>query len=145
MAAITSLVNVGWSGVVRQATAQANTGQTDWVVVPAGADSAVVDLFVSAVGGTTPGPTTPRLKTVNYPSPDDANAAVFATDLTGTIATTGRATVAIGAGNTQQVAIGVAACAVNYPLPAILGIQLTFDRTNADETYTYTLAVRFSG
>lgn len=137
---------------VRTGTAQANTGQTDWVTVPDWAKFATVDFNLTAVAGTSPLVTVVRLLGVDPVTRDDAYQYNIAehVDLA-TIDYTGAAhlVVDIGPGITgiadevTQAATGFSRAAINAILPSILGILLTFDRTTGDETYTYTLSVRF--
>ena len=127
----------------RDAVAQANVGQTDWVAVPPGAAMAFWSVDLTAVAGTTP-IVTPALKGLG-PSADDARAvAPLGTALTGTLTAAGQFMVAIGLGFTEQVAIGTPKCGVLVPaLPLYLGLVLVLDRTTGDETYTYVSAIRF--
>jgi hypothetical protein len=148
MAAITPIKTETGAGtgsaVIRIATAQANTGQTDWVTVPSGATLAIWSVDVTAVAGTTP-IVTPSLQGLG-PSADDARqVSPFGTALTGTLTAAGQFQVAIGLGVTEQVAIGTAKPAVLVPgLPFYLGLTLTLDRTTGNETYTYSSAIRFA-
>lgn len=140
--------------VVRNATAQATTGQTDWVTVPNWAKFATVDFNLTAVAGTSPLVTSIFLRGIDPVTRDDTFQYALAehADLA-TVDMTGAAhlVVDIGPGVTgiandvTQAATGFSAAALNCILPEFLGITLTFDRTTADETYTYTLSVRFEG
>ncbi len=148
MAAITTTKS-GWDAIVRSAIAQANVGQTDWITVPKGARYATIVFNLTAAAGTTP-VTNLTVKGLSG-SNDDANAYhLTGTTLTAqnTTATSGLVQVVdVGPGLTTDLILG--ATGVNYAtlgcvLPGALGIGLVFDRTTADETYTYTVTVRFS-
>jgi hypothetical protein len=149
MAAVTPIsVSPGYVGeasVVRSATAQANTGQTDWIEVPAGASSVSIFCELTAVAGTTP-IVTPSLKGLGLAADDALAIAPLGTALTGTLtAAPTQFSVSVAPSGTEQVAIGTAKCLVVYPvLPPLLGITLTLDRTTGNETYTYVLSVRFA-
>ncbi|SRR6266702_5696823 len=142
MAAITTIVTPKarvWT--VRTATAQATTGQTDWVAIPSTAGFMVVYLNMSATGGTTPGPTLVHLKTVDPIARDDSNTITLLT-ATGGLANTGLYTTEVGPGLAGGTNIVNATRNVfNAVLPSLLGIQVVLDRTNTDETYTYTLRI----
>jgi len=131
---------------VRSGTAQANTGQTDWMVTPPWAVDMVVYLEVTAVAGTTP-LTDFKLLTTDPVSLDDGFALDFAdwngiTQIAGT--TAGDIVVHVGPGIT-----GIADddtgpyYSLNAPLLPLLGFKLTFDRTTGDETYSYNLRAAF--
>lgn len=149
MASITFAAVSG--GIVRSAAAQANVGQTDWIIVPRWAKAALIDFNLSAVAGTTPLAdltinSTGRLQSSGLF--DDTyiykinNHAAFTQ-----ITAAAHLVVAVGAGltaDTTTAATGYSEAAINYPLPEVLGLKLVFDRTTGDETYTYTLITRFS-
>lgn len=131
---------------VRAGAAQADTGQTDWMVIPPWATDMVVYLEVTAVVGTTP-LTDFKLVVTDPVSLDDGFALDFAnwngiTQIAGT--TAGDIVVHVGPGIT-----GIADddtgpyYSINSPLPPVLGFRITLDRTTADETYTYNLRVAF--
>jgi hypothetical protein len=137
-------------GVVRSGSAQADVGQTDWIAVPRGARFATVVFNLTAAAGTTP-VTNLTVRGLTG-SLDDANAYhLTGTTLTAqnTTATSGLVQIVDigpGIGTTDLIlgATGVNQAVLNCPLPQYLGLGLAFDRTSANETYTYTLTVRFS-
>jgi hypothetical protein len=132
--------------VIRTGTAQANTGQTDWVSVPRWAQTAVIQYEVTATAGTTPGPSrVSALLAAGGVGRDDSRTTTVAT-ITGAITNTGLQTVVIGPGVSGIAdALTTTEVVVNSVLPPLLGITITLDRTNADETYTYTLSAQFRG
>jgi hypothetical protein len=130
--------------LVRQGTAQANTGQTDVVTVPAWATNMLVFLNVSAAAGTTP---LTDFK-MQYRDPT-TNAAVLdfpgagITQIAGT--TTANVVIQVGPGitgiaddDTTQV------YSINMALPSEILFITTLDRTTGDETYTYSINAQFS-
>jgi hypothetical protein len=135
---------------LRNATAQANTGQTDWVVIPQWARIATVDFNLTSVGAST----TPLADlTLNSTDPvlmDDT----YIYKLRGhagftQITAAAHLVVTFGAGvhgasatdDTTTAATGYSDACINTVLPAILGVKLVFDRTTGDEVYTYTLSL----
>lgn len=151
MAAVTVIRGSAGHQRIRTAAAQANTGQTDWVSVPVGAEIATVRLTVTAVAGTTPlarissiKSMTPNLfavGTANANKADDALSYEIAAT-TGDLSAAGTSDVQIGVGFTEDLAGPDAK--VDSALPDILGITVLLDRGTADETYTYTLDVVWS-
>ena len=142
MAAIVPFATTGAFVIVRNAVAQANTGQTDWLLVPQWATFCTVHLNITATAGTTPGPSTLSIKSAMQVGIDDTNAQTMSAG--SAIAVNGGQVVDIGPGVTGIADAGSATkVTVNAILPAILGLTLLLDRTNADETYTYTLSARF--
>jgi len=138
---------------IRTGTAQADTGQTDWIAVPNWAKTAIITTQVSAVAGTTPGPTLVHLKRLDpstYGAPgtssafkyDDTTAVTIMTNTTG-LATTGNHRIVLGPGVGLADVVNSADNKVNAVLPKILGIQVVLDRTDGSETYTYTVSVDF--
>lgn len=146
MAAITTFVSPSGTGAytLRNVSAQATTGQTDWVAVPAWAKQAHVTLNITANAGTTP-ITTLTLRAPDPVTLDDTND--HAVLLTGAAITTASfhyyalAPTFTTAG-TDQVASD-SSVVQNGPLPRILGVRILNDRTSANETYTYTLTIEF--
>jgi hypothetical protein len=138
---------------LRNAVAQANIGQTDWLWVPRSAMYAYVLFTLSAAAGTTP-VTNLTVKGADPVSLDDTFSwHVGGTTLTAqnTTATSGLLQVVeIGPGITQAAddvilgATGVNHAAINAVLPTLMGLGLVFDRTTGDETYTYKLSVQFA-
>ena len=133
--------------ILRNASAQATTGQTDYVAVPAWAKYLYIYLNVSAVAGTTP-LTDFKLSAVNPVTLDDGDNLDYLgwngiTQIAGT--TAGDIQVQIGPGIT-----GIADddtgpfYSLNGVLPGILGFVVTLDRATVDETYTYSLAYKFT-
>src|SRR5438552_9714121 len=144
MTAITPVTSgpVGEFFNVRAATAQANTGQTDWIVVPAWAQFAEVFFNITAAAGTTPGPTTISIKSADLKSLNDTNAVTLSAG--SAIANTGGQVVDMGPGITGIAdAASATRVTINTVLPPLLGLTVLLDRTNTDETYTYNLSVTF--
>src|SRR5438552_286278 len=132
---------------LRSATAQATTGQTDWVQVPAWAQFCVVILNVTATAGTTP-ICLPSLLTADPVTLTDTNTQVLGATTTGGVTSTGLATIEVGPGITgiaNAVAIGGTGgtAQLNAILPALMGVKVLNDRTTGDETYTYKLSLLF--
>lgn len=150
MAAITPVIPTGEVFVVRTGTAQANTGQTDWVQVPPWATYAKVDFNLTSVGAST----TPVADlTINGSDPatlDDSTLYKLRGHTAFTpITAAAHLVVDIGPGVTgiadevTTAATGYSDAAINTILPALLGLKLVFDRTTGDEVYTYKLSVLF--
>src|SRR5437762_3979829 len=133
---------------LRNAPAQADTGQTDWVAVPAWAKYAQIVWNATAFAGTTP-TTTSFLKGVD---PVDLTTAYTFATFTSSPDGTGAAIAVINVGpgvtgiadDVALAATGASFASINFPLPPFIGITLTFDRTTGNETYTYTLSIRFT-
>lgn len=129
--------------VLRNVSAQATTGQTDWIDVLAWPAYLVVTFNLTANAGTTP-ISTPSIRTLDPVTRDDTNdvVAIF----------TGAA---ITAASFHEYVLGPftsvgtdSATADSYivqnmALPATIGIRILNDRTTGDETYTYTLTAEF--
>jgi len=82
-----------------------------------------------------------HLKTVDPIARDDSNTITLLT-ATGGLANTGLYTTEVGPGLAGGTNIVNATRNVfNAVLPSLLGIQVVLDRTNTDETYTYTLRI----
>ena len=149
MAAITTIQSAGDFLVARTASAQANTGQTDWIAVPHWASFATVDFNLTAVAGTTP------LADLTLNSTDPvAKDDTYIYKLRGHTAFTqisaaAHLVVSVGPGvlgiadDVTTAATGYSDAAINTALPVLLGLKLVFDRTTGDETYTYNLSVNF--
>ena len=150
MAAITLSSSATATGLRRSATAQANTGQTDWLRVPSWAKYLDLILSLTAVAGTTP-IADPSLLAADPITMDDANALVIAAFTTppttaGVVARVVLGPGLEGSGGAADLALAAAADStafVNTILPAVLGVRLTLDRTTGDETYTYDLTATF--
>jgi hypothetical protein len=153
MAAITTTVSALAGEVrVRTATAQATTGQTDWIAVPKWARYAKVYLNLTAVSGNTPICTLSLRDVVPgfTAASDDSYVINLAehTALTG-ITAASILVVDVGPGVTgiaddvTNAAAASSRVAINAVLPTLLGIKILNDRTTGDETYTYTLDIVF--
>lgn len=133
---------------IRNAAAQATTGQTDWVAVPVWARYMKVYVNYTATAGNTP---TLDFKIVEYEPvlKDDATVS----DLGQWNGITQVAGATVPQLLVIQVGPGITGIAdddtanhysVNALLPPVVGLKTTLDRTQGDETYTYTIAVVFS-
>jgi len=148
MALITasSIEGKQWS---RSATAQADTGQTDSVIVPQWAKYCVADLNLISVAGTGPSDQL-RLRGVDPVSKND-NDFYRVNDLGGawTLTGAGHLVVCMGvnvtglADDLTMAATGFSHVSMNMALPAHIGVQQTLSRANADETYTYNVSLYF--
>jgi len=151
MAAITATRVMSGFHVIRQETAQATTGQTDWLLLPQWAQYAMVFLNLSAVAGTTP-VLTPAFLMADPVSQDDAHTITVAdhAGLTG-ITAAGQYLYQIGPGVTgiandvSQTATADSAVSLNQVLPMLLGVRITLDRADIDETYSYNLSLQLKG
>lgn len=132
--------------VLRNVTAQATTGQTDWLDVPDWVKSIIVTLNITANAGTTP-TTTLTLRAPDPVTRDDTNdhgVVLTSAVITGasfhyyalapTFTTAGTDGVASDSTVVQ-----------NGPIPSTIGVRVLNDRTTGDETYTYTLTIKFRG
>jgi len=140
---------------IRTGTAQADTGQTDWIAVPNWAKTAIINTNLTATAGTTPGPVLVHLKRLSpsaYGAPgtssafkfDDSSAVTIMTNTVGLTAATGNHRIVLGPGVGLADVTNTADNKVNAVLPQILGIQVVLDRTDGSETYTYTVSVDFT-
>lgn len=132
----------GSAWTVRSGTAQADTGQTDWIATPSDAKSATVYVNLVAVAGTLP-QFDLKLKEADPVVLDDGKAVDLA-DWNGITQLTaaGFVVVKIGPGITGIADDDTASTYhLNEPLPSVLGLTATLGRTNSNETYTYTLKV----
>jgi len=153
MAAITTITPDPINGrtvQIRSVSAQATTGQTDWVKVPEGAKFAEVIVNWTAKGGTSP-TLLPSVLTADPITMNDADTVVVGSATTTAMTNSGQATrICIGPGVTgiaDAVAVGTAGgvdVKLNTILPALLGVKVLNTRTNGNETYTYTVSVRFT-
>lgn len=147
MAAITPIEFLGAFKTIRSGSAQANTGQTDWINVPAWALWCEVYLNITAVAGTSP-IVTPSFLAADPVTRDDSDAVQIHADITTppTAASTHRILIGPGLGSSDDVALAAAAdsqAQINTPLPPLMGFKLLLDRGTGDETYTYTYSVKF--
>lgn len=137
----------------RTATAQATTGQTDWIVVPAYASFAYIDYNLTAVAGT--GPTVDvSIKVPDLTTLDDTtgvvNLAGYSTAAVTQITGAARHLYSIGPGvagiadDVTAAATGLSQISIGTVLPQVLGVKILNNRGGAvDQTYTYTLSVTF--
>ena len=150
MAAITTTTALGDFTVVKTGTAQADTGQTIWCVVPAWPAFATVYFSLTASAGTTPVTNLTVLEADPLVKDDTyaghiGGVTLTAQNTTGTDSIT--QIVHIGPGVTGIAddvilgATGVNRAAINTILPKLMGLGLVFDRTTGNETYTYKLSV----
>ena len=126
--------------VVRTGTAQATTGQTDLVTTPNWARTATVYLNVTAVAGTTP---LTDMK-FQYVHPVSRNAVDMQWNGITQIAGTTAGNVVVHLGGFDPEDDTGAIYFLKDPLPRSWNIVTTLDRTTADETYTYSIAVEFA-
>ena len=145
MAAITTFDEKGMGGLwlLKNASAQADTGQTRWLKTPPWAMSLQLFLNITAVAGTTP-IATPVLLAADPVSRDDGDAPILAT-FTTPPTDVGTHIISVGPGvspadDLAMAATGDSFSSFNFALPPLLGVRLTLDRGSANETYTYTLA-----
>lgn len=145
MAAITLTSLDGNWKVIRTATAQATTGQTDWIAPPRWAKWVKVRVHISANAGTTP-TTIPSILSADPNTMDDTRAVTVLTGATITTASFHEYTIgpSLTTAGTDQAAAG-ASIVQNCALPTIMGIKILNDRGTGDETYTYTVSVEFGG
>ena len=142
----------GFTGATykRTASAQASTGQTDWINVPAWARYLYIDYNLTAVAGTTP-LVDVTLKVPDLTTLDDTTGVVnFRNHAALTqINAAARLLIQVGPGVTGiaddvvNAASGTSDISINATLPPIIGVKILQDRTTGDETYTYTLTVVF--
>jgi hypothetical protein len=133
----------------REASAQATTGQTDWINVPSWARYISIFFNLTAVAGNTP-ISTLSLKAADPVSRDDAHVINIAEHaaLTG-ITAAGQYILQVGPGVTgiaddvTNSATADSVISLNAVLPQLLGVTVLNDRTTGDETYTYNLSVTF--
>jgi len=135
---------------IRSGVAQADTGQVDYLLVPAWANYAWVMVNVIATAGTTP-LLTPLFSVPDPIALDDTRVIKLAehTGFTDNDGTAAQYVYELGPGVTgiaddvTQAAGADSYVSLNVILPPILGVRITLDRTTGNETYTYNLAVYF--
>lgn len=149
MTAIATFTEVPFGvSLIRSASAQATTGQTDWLRLPPRATYASIYFNLTAVAGNTPIVTPSFL----VPDPITLDDAASLINLGEHAAFTGITAAAqyvfdIGPGITgiandvTNAATADSYVSLNVILPAVLGVKLLNDRTSADETYTYKLSI----
>jgi hypothetical protein len=142
MAAITAFDNEGqgtlWS--VRNASAQANTGQTDWLNVPSWARACTIYIDWTATAGTTPLMDFKLLEADPINRDDGTTNDLDDWDGITQLSGTALIRVLVGPHRTSTDDTGTT-YHVGTLLPQLLGLQTTLDRTSANETYTYTINV----
>ena len=150
MAAITATAARMGHNTIRNASAQATTGQVDWVWVPRNARFCSVYLNFTATAGNTPiiTPSFLAADPVGQLDTEVINVAEHA-GLTG-ITAVNQYVFDIGPGvtgianDTTNSASADSYVSLNAILPTLMGFKLVLDRTSGDETYTYTLSARFT-
>ncbi len=148
MAAITTAASPIGTMFARSGTAQANTGQTDWLLVPSWATSAIVDYDLTSVGASTTPLVDVTVRAIDAVTLDDSQAYDLHAAFT-QITAAAHLVIDIGPGvtgiadDTTTAATGASNAALNKSLPPILGIKILQDRTTGDEVYTYKLNVYF--
>ena len=151
MAAITATTVPREFHIIRQASAQATTGQTDWLRLPQWASYASVFLNVTATAGTTP-ILTPSFLVADPVSQDDSHVVNLAehaafTGITGAaqyVFQMGPGVTGI-ADDVTNAAAADSFVSLNVVLPLFLGVRILNDRTTGDETYTYNLSIWLRG
>lgn len=134
----------------RSATAQANTGQTDYVAVPQWARFAKIVFNLTAVAGNTPTAVLSIQETDPIALDSTYNANLKGYTAFTTITAAAQLVVDVGPGVTgiaddvTTAATGTSHATINGLLPNVLALSLVLDRTTGDETYTYNLTVTFS-
>lgn len=151
MAAITGIVSgVQATKRIVSGAAQATTGQTTWVGPPSWAKYGQFFFSLTAVAGTTP-IFTPSFLVANPITLTDTTTMNLAehTAFTG-LTQAGLLVVEVGPGLTgiandvTNSATVASWTSINAVLPALLGIKILNDRADGNETYTYTVDVRWS-
>jgi len=149
MAAITPVTQQmnGHYPSFRTGAAQANTGQTDWLVVPHWANFLEVYFNLTAVGASTTPISTVSFLSVPPNIYDDTDTVQIGTGAAVTAISQHRYIIGPGvtgiADGTDQAAAD-ANMGINTVLPTpVIGIKLLLDRGTGDEVYTYTLSARF--
>ena len=149
MAAIAP-TTIGKASAILNQTAQADTGQTTWYWVPNWAKYAIFHWRFISTTGTTPTCAIVFL-TADPVLLDDSYTCVLQETVTYTTITSfgGQSVVwqvgpnITGLTNDNMAAGGDSYATINCVLPPIIGISVTLDRAEADETYTYTCQAQF--
>jgi hypothetical protein len=135
---------------IRNETAQASTGQTDWLDVPLGARYAQVVWNLTSVGASTT-PTflasvfmaDPITRNDTYKVKLGEHAALTAfTAANMLVMNIGPGITGI-ADDVTNSATAVSVVSINTVLPWLMGFTVLNDRTDTDEVYTYTISVIF--
>lgn len=149
MAAITQVTVKpnGFYPSFRTGTAQADTGQTDWLQVPAWANFLEVFFNLTAVGASTTPVSTVSFLAVPPGIYDDTDVVQIATGAAITAISQHRYVIGPGVSGIADGTDSTTADAemrINSVLPTpVIGIKLLLDRGTGDEVYTYTLTARF--
>lgn len=143
MAAITPVALGGNFTLIRDVSAQATTGQTDWFVRPSWARWAKVRVHITANAGTTP-ITTPSILSADPNTMNDNRAVTILTGANITAASLHEYTIGpeMTTAGTDS-ATASASVVQNAAVPTVFGVKILSDRTTGDETYTYTVSVEF--
>ncbi len=135
---------------IRSATAQADTGQTDWIDVPLGAHYAQVYFNLTDVGVSTTPILLPSVFMADPIARNDTYKVKIAEHAALTASTAANMVVFnIGPGvtgiadDTTVSATAVSVVSLNTILPWLMGFTVLLDRTTGDEVYTYTISVIF--
>ncbi len=135
--------------VLRNVTAQATTGQTDWVFIPQGYRYAYIDYNLTSVGASTTPTSLLSIQVPDLSTMDDTTGVVNLMNYTAftTMTAAARLFVQIGPGVTgiaddvTTSATGNSNASINAVLPPVLGIKVLNDRGSGDEVYTYSLTL----
>jgi hypothetical protein len=135
---------------IRNETAQATTGQTDWIDVPLGARYAQVVFNLTDVGASTSPTFLPSVFMADPVSRNDTYKIKLGEHAALTAFTAANMLVMnIGPGVTgiaddvTNSATAVSIVSINTVLPWLMGFTVLNDRGNADEVYSYTVSVVF--
>jgi hypothetical protein len=133
---------------LRSHTAQASTGQTDWVSFQPNARYASIYLSLTDVGASTTPILTPSLLVADPAALVDTNLINLGEHAAFTgITAAAQYIIDIGPGITgiandvTNSATADSYISLNVVLPSILGIKILNDRTTGDEVYTYNLSI----
>jgi hypothetical protein len=136
--------------VIRNETAQATIGQTDWIDVPLGATYAQVVFNLTDVGVSTTPIMLPSVFMADPVARNDTYKVKLGEHAALTAFTAANMLVMnIGPGVTgiaddvTNSATAVSVVAINTVLPWLMGFTVLNDRTTGDEVYSYTISVVF--
>lgn len=152
MAAIVGVADPARAQFLRNVTAQATTGQTDWVNVPAWAKYAYYDYNLTATAQHFP-KVDLTIKVPDLATRDDTTSVVnfmnhaALTQLTGVARILGQLgpNVTGIADDLTNAATGLSNISINGPLPPLLGFKVLNDRTAQSEVQTVTLTSADAG